>query len=340
MAYVPFASDEYLPGLLMGWMRRRGREHWVALGRAIATVVDTAADTILRARVAAMPGQVTASDYAEGGPWPNASDLPVIGRDRGIRKGKYEDPEDYAARLRAWLEAKRAAGTYPALIGALRAVLAPTPPMVRIVRGGVPTSAGVAPQGYFWTLDDTGLRYQTWDGVGVFWAASGAAPVPDATEAHPWDWDSKFWDEDPDTVPDPSRLWGILYAPVEPELTALEGPFDDGLSVFGEVSPEDGDKLTIGTTATAQYVAIARAVCDDFKSAGVVVSHIIVTFEEGLFDPADTLLDDWPDGLWRHHGKIEEVSGLLRRIRARSDKARYWLGTATRWSQYSSAGIE
>lgn len=332
-----FSSEEYLSRVLPGWMLLKGREHWKGLARATTRVMDGMLDSIERARAAAMPGQVDASSYAEGGPFPNVDALPIIGRDRGLRRGKHEPAEMYAKRLRMWHEAKRTAGTYPGLLYALRAVLAPTPPRVRLVRGGVPTSPGTAPEGYWWTLDDTGLTYQTWEGLGVHWPADGSAAVPDNREVNPWDWDSQYWDGPPTDPPDPSRLWAIIYAPVNPEITSDDGTYGDGLSFFGEKAP-DGDKLTVGTNATAQYVAIVQAVCEDFKAAGCTVSHVLITFDATLFNPdGDMDPGDWPDGWWKHHGKVVDISGTLHRVRARTDKARYWLGTSQRWGAYDPA---
>lgn len=323
MSHVPFSSDERLRELLPGWMLRAGREHWRAFGKATMRVMDNVLDSMLRASLAAMPLQVDASDYAAGGPAPNVDALPYIGRNRGLRPGKHEPAHMYAARLRDWHEAKRTAGTPGGLLHALRAVLAPTPPKVRLVRGGYP-GAG---EGYWWTLDDTGLRYQTWEGKGVFWPADGSAPVADATVAHAWDWDSEYW-YPPEPIPDPSRLWAIIYAPVTPELTTFEGQFGDGLSVYGE-KDANGDKLTTGTTATAPYVETVRAVCEDFKAAGCTVSHVVVTLTSTLFDPADPGSLNWPDGWWKYHGKIIDDAGTLRRVRARTTRARYWKGTRT-----------
>lgn len=326
MAYVPFASDERLAELLPGWMTRRGREHWKALMRATMRVIDNVGDAVLRARLAGLPGQVTAADYAAGGPWPNTDALPLIGRDRGIRAGKHELPEQHAARLRDWIAARRGAATHVGLIHALRAVLRPTPPMVRLVRGGK-VGEGWS---WWWTLDDTGLRLQTWDGKGVFWPADGSAPEPDTTNTHAWDWDSGYWAGAPSPAPDPSRLWVIIYAPIDPEPSAIEGPYGDGVSVFGEKSPTDGDKLTIGTDATLGYVETVRAVADEFKAAGCSIPWILVTFDGDMFTPDGSGIDDYPDGYWRYHGKIVDTGGgVYERTRARSAAARYWVGTPT-----------
>lgn len=303
---------------LAGWMVVL--DHWRRFMRAGLRVVDKAHDDIVSARLAAMPGQVQVGTGFGG--FDTIDALATIGRDRGILRGKREAPDLIAARLRDWHAARRSAGTSPGLLFALRSVLAPLPARVRLVKGGPASTDGA-----WWTLDDDGLRYQDSESRGMFWPADGGPPEPDSLAAAGWDWDSRDWPGSEN--PDPSRTWAIVYAPAGgPDLASIEGTFDDGLSQYGDAEAGTGDKLTIGTTATAGYVEAARATVAAFKPAGVIVPHIIVTFDLDAFHPDPGVTSASPDGNWKHHGKIvPDGSGGYDRVRARYDGARYWIGT-------------
>ena len=264
-------TDELLRDVLGGWMLRKERAHWKGLMRGALRVVDRAVENITLARFASMPGQVVgAPDY---GGFESLDALGLIGRDRRLLRGKHETAVQYALRARYWRDAWRGAGTPGSVLSALLAVLQPAPYRVRLVRGGVYTN-----EGYWWTLDSTGLRFQMTDKednhFGFFWPADGGPAEADATAAAAWDWDSESWLFP--TNPDPSRTWLIVYASGTAgllDLTAFEGPYDDGLSVFGDAEAGTGDPYTIGTTATHSYVQIARATVRDFKPAGTRVGR-------------------------------------------------------------------
>lgn len=317
-------GEELLRSLLPGWMLRTPYTHWRDLSKAVLKVIGATFDDIDAAVAASMPGQVVNTDDA----FPNADALPIVGRGRRLQRGKYESDADYALRLRYWLEAWKAAGTNHGLLLALRAVLSPNPPTIRIVRGGYLVS-----EGYWWTIDDNGIRYQertsSDEHNGIFWPSDGSAPVSDTTAAHSWNWDSSYWTGP--TNPDPSRIWVIIEGPANlPDLEEIEGTFGDGLSTFNEVDA-NGDKLTIGTTATKPYVEIVRSVCSEFKAAGCKVDHILVSFG-GVWNPsASEAAPDYPDGFWKYHGRnvtyVNEGHEGFTKIRARSTLGRYWAGT-------------
>lgn len=319
-------GEETLRSYLPGWMLRTDRAHWGKLMRATLGVVDRTFTNITLGRLASMPGQIGEPGW---GGFESIEALPLIARDRRILLGKKEPPEAAAARLRYWRQAWKTGGTPGGLLSALRAVLYPMPAKVRLVRGGLSDYTGG--EGYWWTLDDTGLRYQASDAEGnhegVFWPEDGSAAEVDTTEAHAWDWDSETW---PSSLnPDPSRVWAIIYAPCGGvELSNFEGQWNDGLSQYGDKEALTGDAYTIGTTATAPYVAAARAVCAEFKTAGVKVDHILVTFTAELFDPSSAAgTENFPDGQWKYHGRIVASGGGHERVKARSSRARYWVGT-------------
>jgi len=312
--------EEFLRDL-PGWMRP---DHWQKLMRAIFGYIIQKVGYIRAARLAAMPGQI---DDATLGGFPNTDALSEVGRDRKIRRGKLETDWDYAARLRDWHAAWRLAGTYTGLLMGIRAMMTPSPPSVTIVRGNQTNV-----KGYWWTLDDTGVRYQNSDGNGVFWPADGSDPEPDATVVREWDWDSNYWPSGfpgPTVNPDPSRLWVIFGGTLPPEIDQIEGNWGDGLSVYGETDPTGAsDKMSIGTTATRSYVESIRSIAKELSPGGVLIDHIILAYEaidntEVAAPGSGTL----PDGWWKWHGKIIDDGGTWRRVRARTAANRYWKGT-------------
>ncbi|MFO0588844.1 MAG: hypothetical protein U0441_14940 [Polyangiaceae bacterium] len=313
-------GEAFLRGILPGWMLKKDRAHWKSLMKSTLEVIQRTHDNIELGRLASMPGQI---DDPEFGGFGSIEALPMIARDRRMLLGKKESPAAAAARLRYWRQAWRSAGTPYGLLSALRGVLYPMPAKVRLVKGGVLPS-----EGYWWTLDDTGLRYQSSDGLGVFWPEDGSAAQLDSTVAHAWDWDSETWANPAGPNPDPSRLWAIIYAPCgDTELSNYEGQYNSA-GKYGDRESVTNDAYTIGTTATNPYVSTARAVCSNFKASGVSVSHIIVTFTPSLLDPADSPGDiNHPDGKWKHHGRIVSTGFGYERVRARSTRGRYWLGT-------------
>lgn len=298
--------SDYISDVLPGWMLTEGREHWEALANTVAHVLDAMIDGLYEGRLAAMPGQI---DEAGFGGFESLDALPYIGRDRRLIQGPTETPAQYAARLRAWRSTWATAGTAYGLLGAIRAVMVPSPPLLRCV-----SSAGV-----WWTLDEAGtLTLHTNYGYGFSITVAGVI-TPNSVVAHPWD-----WGEDGD--PDAYRIWPIIYAPSHPPyLSGIDGQWGDGLSVYR------ADPLgTLGTTAPRNYVEMIRQLCKDWGPAGLQVPNIIVAFDPASFDPATPgpyPAAGMPDGTWHHHGKIVDVAGELKRVRARLDTARYWKGT-------------
>lgn len=306
----------YLPG----WML--DRTHWRNLMRGTLNVVDKYDDYIRWARLAAFPNQTNLPNY---GGFESTDSLALHGRDRGILQGKLETFYDYAARLRDFRNAWNLSGTYVGLLYALRGTLTPTPPTVRVVRGGLSTA-----EAHWWTLNDEGLRYQeTGPGGehnGVFWPGGlfgGGVPVPDSTNAVGFDWDSATWPGIPAVNPDPTRCFVFIDAPTNaPYLDAVEGSWGtaDGSEYLDKT--QFPDPLTLGTVAPLSYVETAKAVCERFKTAGIIIPYIIVDFT-AEFGPNGG--PNMPEGTWKYHHKYDGSDCVY----ARSDRARYWSCTPT-----------
>lgn len=294
----------YVDTLLPAWMRRSSRAHWTALANTVSHVVDGVIEGLYQGRLAALPGML---DEPGMGGFESADALPLLARDRRLIRGPTETVFEHAARLRVWRATWRQAGTAAGFLGALRAVMAPATPLIRVV-----SSAGV-----WWSLlEDGTLELRTTEGVGLTFSADGLTVMPDATVAHPWDWDGKA---------DKYRIWPIIYAPTHtPYLAAKDGQWGDGLSPY-RATPAG----TIGTTAPRNYVEMARGITADWKPLGMACSHIIVTFDPASFDPATASPGaNMPDGTWEFHGRIVDGGGGQRiRERARYSEARYWKGT-------------
>lgn len=297
--------SDYIDDVIPGWMRRSKREHWVSLSNSVAHVIDGMIDGLFEGRLAAMPGQIDAPDL---GGFESVDALPFIGRDRRLVQGPTETPVEYAARLRAWRSAWRAAGVARGLLGAIRAVMVPSPPLLRVV-----SSAGA-----WWSLAEDGtLTFNTTTGLGCTFAPDGTA-TPNDLVAHPWDWDG---------TASKGRIWPIIYAPChEPFLAGIDGQYGDGLSPY-RATPEG----TIGTTAPRNYVELIRGVVSDWKPAGIQCPNIIIAFDPASFDPATPgpyPAAGMPDGTWQNFGKAVQVGDEVHWLRTRLATARYWKGTS------------
>lgn len=313
-------GERYLNAILPGWML--DLDHWKKIGRGAINVIEQYMQDVVTGRLASMPGQTKDEDPG----YPNTDALKLIGRDRRLPKGVLETDVQYAERLRRWRDSHTYAGTYRGMINALGAVLVPGPVQIHIVRSGYQI-APLASTCDWWTLNADGLRYLTKraDGStpGVLWPANGTGAIPRVDEPQDWNWDSASWEGLPLVNPDESRVWIIISACNPPQLDSIEGHFDDHTR-YGDADLT-GDKLTIGTTATESYVQLIRSVLKSWKAPGCRVEMICVEFTEGLFEPVDGFA--MPDGHWKYHSKTVDIAGVLTKVRARDDRARYFSGT-------------
>lgn len=298
--------SDYISDALPEWMLAEANEHWELLANTVAHVIDAMIDGLFEGRLAAMPGQIDEPGF---GGFESLDALPFIGRDRRLIQGPTETPAEYAARLRAWRSTWALAGTAYGLLGAIRAVMVPSPPLLRVV-----SSAGV-----WWTLDEDGtLTLHTTQGYGFSITAAGDVTANSVT-AHPWDWGQ-------DGAPDAHRIFLIIYAPCHPPyLTDIDGEWGDGLSVY-RATPEG----TLGTTAPGNYVELLRELCRMWKPGGMRVPNIIIAFDPASFDPTTPgpyPAAGMPDGTWHHHGKLVTIGGKPVKVPSRLATARYWRGT-------------
>lgn len=134
---------------------------------------------LLWAIVAPLDGYLEMLHESLEAAWPGVgtpSALPLIGRTRGILRGEAETSDEYAARLRGWLDAWRDAGSQKAIARELHGYLAGHPRVRVVNRAGHMVTIG----------------------------ADGTVTA----EQVAWDWDSV---SNPERHGDWSDLWVIVY---------------------------------------------------------------------------------------------------------------------------------
>ena len=207
--------------------------------------------------------------------------LSAIGRDRKIVRGFAEPEAAYRARLLTWLEAWGIAGNPIAILEQLAGYLSPYAVRIRVV----------------WARGTWFTRH------------------PDGTiETHfkrgNWDWDGR-----PDLR---TQFWVVIY-PLDSGVFVEHPEWNDpdlwggswGSSVNG----------VWGSSATVEQVAAIRGLVSEWKPAGTFCNHIIVAFDEALFDPLGPV--DQLDGLLGLPAKI--VGGSY--VPSRPRGAVYWRGS-------------
>ena len=119
-----------------------------------------------------------------------------------------------------------------------------------------------------------------------------------------WDWDGTLRR---------SRFWVILYPGTlwEEETGSLEVANDDELDPYTEI--------TLGTTATAEHVAMVRAIVADSKPNGTRCMGIIIALDDASFDPSAPE----PDGTWGGFSVNDAGTQVFGRLAT----ARYWEGS-------------
>jgi hypothetical protein len=305
------ALTQYLDQIVPGWMKRDPFAHWFSFVYVAAAGIDAFVAMVDDAARADMPGEVDEVG-SDGQDFTSFDALPLIGRDRRIVQGFTESPFSYAAALRRWRDSHRRAGTARELLEQLARILSPDPPRLRIVTAG----------GVWYTRETDGtFLLQNTTGTGLQISAAGVWTT-DTSTAIAWDWDSL-------TVPanlgkgDMGRIWVVIYCPCNPPyLAGDEGAWGDEQSEYGD---DDGDAVE-GCSSTAPHVELLRGIGQDWRAAGIKLSHFILAFDPDSFDPTDLspAAGTMPDGYWGHHGKV--VAGVL--VPARLGTARYVRGTA------------
>jgi hypothetical protein len=296
----------FIASKLPGWMRKSTYLHWSRLAEVLSFTYDLLVEGLYEGRLASMPGQTDAANYAG---FESIDALGPIGRDRRIAQGELEPPEQYAARLRGWRVSHRRAGVGPWILAELQAVLRPSPPLVRYV----------TPAGRWWSraADEGSFRFNTPEGDGFELAADGVIPngggALDANGAHQWIWGDV----------DPFQFFPIVYGPHE--------LFDEPLTIDDPSWIIGSPGLTLGSTATPATVELVRSLVNQWRPAGVLPPVIIVAFDPASFDPlAPALTAGYPDdGDWSAGYKFEvDGDGDVVSTPTRLDTACYWIGKA------------
>jgi hypothetical protein len=309
------ALTEYIEDKLPGWMRKTPFAHFTAFAFTVSAVIDAVIEGVYDGRLGAMPGQVDIPGIPGTGGFESTDALPYIGRDRRIVRGFTESVANYAERLRKFRTSWRSAGTGYGILLQLQGILQPNPPKLRLV-----SEAGI-----WYTLDPDGtFTIHTGGANGTIYHTDGTVE-PEITIAHPWDWDSNTFPAPPDKN-DQFRLWIIIYVPTNPPLEGNEG-------VWGDFSTRYGDAgKVIGTTGTVAHTELLRGLANDWKAAGITISHFILAFDPDSFDPElVSPAPGMPDGYWGQHGR-RRVTNIPDNksswIRSRNPTARYVRGLA------------
>lgn len=192
----------------------------------------------------------------------DASALPYLGRDRGIRRYPTESETSYRLRLAGWREAKRHWGS---LIGQMRQLqlwFSPQAPMIRAV-------------------------HQPSDGSRAVWHTLDAAGVYTVHQQVPsnWDWDSLIhfphfggW----------ARYWIIVYTDALDPGSLIDSSFWDGGDEY------DSHAIWDGLFSAAQ-IADMVSVLKEWKAAHSRLAGLIFAKDAADFDPTAAIVN-LPDG--------------------------------------------
>lgn len=323
-----------IDSLVPRWMTEAPRRAFGLLMAAPAMIVDGMfAEYVNQARLAAMPGQVMAPGIGGLGGFDNVDALPLIARDRLVFPGLTEPPWALAARLRSYLDDWAVSGSAYGILNELAAVMAPNPPMMRIVTTG----------GQWTTRDSDGtIHFQTTAGVGFNLAPNGISS-PNTTVTVGWGWDGSTLPPPPDQG-DNARGFLIIYPPASsPYLTTDDQTFaDDGQAGDAWNNPDvnlDGGTPfpghdaplagTCGTNSPVQFVELVRGVIRQRECAGFRMAWVIIAFNSGAFSPDGSSSttaagSEYPDGNWGYPTKYD--AGTNSQIVSRNTTAEYWPG--------------
>lgn len=224
--------------------------------------------------------------------------VPEIAKDRVMFRGFFEPVAQFVGRASVYRQFWKAGGNPIAILRAVAGVWGPNAPKMRLVRN------------FGWADAEAPIAKSRWTTL----ETDGTITEHIANPAN-FNWDGQNV---------PHRAFLIVYA--DKLVTADEGTFGDGSSVYGETGVRfDGirDKRTIGSDAFSEYVQRSRACLDAIKPASVIVPNIIVAFDPASFDPtAAPGSPGLPDGTYGRDMKLV----LGRGVRSRMTTARYWKG--------------
>lgn len=245
----------------VGWLNERpgqvrGRTVGYRLLWSMIAPLDAAAEIMMQSLQAPWPGQGT----------PTA--LPLIGRSRGMIRSQGETDEEYAARLRTWLDRARQFGSMLSTARAIHEYLG-NRPRVRIYnRAGACLEVA-----------------QTTGAVTRYGAGTTG-----------WDWDSV-------SNPERAGYWWDLWACVYPMQWSPSPVLAPGSRKLGAVP-----NLGVGCTATREEHDALVGLVQQHKSAHSHMRAVIFTTDASLFDPAvPASLPDGNWGNWSGAGNGSRV---------------------------------
>lgn len=189
--------------------------------------------------------------------------LPLLGRERCIRRGIHETDASYAARLVAWLDTWRGAGNPFAIMHAMRDLCTPSVPKMRIVNDS----------GTWYTLnpDDSVEIRQTWGAIN-------------------WNWDGNY----PVLS---TRFWPIIYSDAGPW---IEGPAwgSIGAPHWGDPETTWGSSAT-PEEVTLLRAVVNDFKCAGDRCEKIIVAFDPTSFDPTAAPGSPGM----PDGTWGHWSK-------------------------------------
>lgn len=210
-----------------------------------------------------------------------------IARDRGIRRGFAETHASFVVRVIDWLSAHRKQGSAWELMRQVQGYCGPAKPRIRHV----------------WVSDAGDL---------AVWRTLNTDGTIDQVITTP-----RNWGFDGLEGSLPSRAWLIIYSTPPEEPWVSDGTWDDTAT---DTWDEDaGASGTWGSSALRSHIEGVWDIIREWRSAATVYPHVIVSFDDTLFDPAGAVPPN-PDSTWLYDGTV--VAGAM--VAARAGDAIYW----------------
>lgn len=266
---------DILDHLLPPWLRYRpssGRTSGYRFAWGMVAPIDALWEILVEGLQAPWPGKGT----------PTA--LTDIGRSRGIIRGQNESNESYAARLRAWLDTWRDAGSQERVARAIHEYIYPHPRVRYVNRHGQ------------WTTVNEDGSVEVHEGV-------------------PFDWDSVTHPERQLTADEPewADAWIIVYPTTWARPATLLNPADT--ETFADDEP-----LGLGHDVTATERDEIVGLVNQWKSDHTFIRAILWSYDATLFDP--DVPSSLPDGTWGTWGL--DVGGTYGPSGRDIVNVRYW----------------
>lgn len=212
--------------------------------------------------------------------------LPLLGRSRGILRGRSETQAEYATRLRAWLETWPEAGSSELIALSIHQYLG-TNPTVRIIQRGEVIGGVLQPS-----------KWVTCESDGTITRTSAL-----------WNWD---------TISHPARSDAAEPYWSDEWIVIQTSPFAERSGTLGSMTGEDGHAL--GHAAAHAEVDAVHGLVGQWKGGHSCVSAVIWTTDATLFDPTDP--STCPNGRWGAWGMYD--GSLYVPSSRNTTTCRYW----------------